>query len=595
MTTLIDLRATDELLPTSDVADASAEGSADDSEFATHRALALVAAAGLLLPADVTWSGLGSNPAFAVLGAAVTGVALLLICLVSSAHSLERLERLDWWLLAAGIGGVILAEAAVSKGMSFYGSDEAALIHGGAVAVLHGHDPYGANLSWAFQRYGLTGRVPLTYLMNGGAADTLSYPALPLLALLPIVAISNHAPAMTITASAALCVAMAVAFMLLPKRFRVIAVIACAETFALLSLAAVGLPSMLMLGALTVCVYRWGSVGKLDTNGRATLGTGGNLRAICLGLALATNQLAWFLAPFLLAGTYLAARQRLGGACARRSTARYLGVASATFLVVNAPFIAWDPHDWLVGVAAPITQHAIPWGQGLVGLTAFAGIGGGALSFYSYGSALLFVALLCIFWRRFDQLGRCLTLFPLMAMYTSGRSLDSYWLAPIGVVIVSVTCSGLASRAAPQRAAAGSRKRARHRLPAPVRHSALFVPALACFVVALTTRGPLALQVLGSKIGHGHTVSRLVIEATNSSNHTLAPHFAINNTGTIVGIWRTVSGPTQLKPGATARYVLNAPDVAAEPSTGTSYVLQAITDAPQTLSSSALVTVPTRP
>jgi uncharacterized membrane protein len=594
MTTLIDLRATDELLPTSDVADASAEGSADDSEFATHRALALVAAAGLLIPADLAWSAFSGNPAFAVLGAAVTGVALLLICLVASASSVARLERLDWWLLAAGIAGVILAVAGTSKGMSSYASDEAALIHGGAVSLLHGHDPYAANLSWAFQRYGLTGRTPLTYLMNGGAAHTLDYPALPLLAALPIVAISHDGSALTIVAAAGLCVAMAATFMVLPKQFRIVAVIVCAETTALLALAEDGLPSMLMLGALTVCFYRWASVGRRNASGNAKLGTGGNLRAICLGLALATNQLAWFLAPFLLVGTYLAARNRLGGESARRITAGYLVVAVAAFVVVNAPFFFWGPHQWLADVATPITQHAIPWGQGLVGLTTFARIGGGALSFYNYGSALLYLALLCIFWRRFEQLGRCLVLFPLVAIYTSGRPLDSYWLAPIGVVVVSVVCSGLAERAAPQRIAPATSKGSKHRLPAPVRYGSLFVPALICFVVALTTPGPLTLQVLGSRISHGHNVSRLVIVARNSSGHTLDPHFAINNTGTIAGIWHTVSGPARLRPGATARYVIDAPDVAAQPPAGTSYILQAISDTPETISSSALVSAPKR-
>jgi uncharacterized membrane protein len=568
----------------------------------------VVAAAGLLLPVQLLLAAILHSALVGLLGAALTMIAVLLVCMVATAPSHEVLERLDWWLLGIGIVILILAISASIIGATRYFTDETALIHGAAVTLLHGHDPYGANLTWALARYGITGNQNLTYLMNGGAADTLNYPALPMLLSLPNVAIDQQSAAVAFVAGAAVCVATGAMFLVLPEPLRPLAVIICIDFPILIQFGSLGLNTVMMLPALTFCVYRWASVGTAGADPRGSLGRTGVIRALCLGLAIATNQLAWFIAPFLLAGTFLSARQRLGGRPALRITASYGLLALLVFLAINVPFIAWGPGQWLTGVLAPVLQHAVPSGQGLVGLTIFARIGSGALSFYAYGSAFLYVALLCIFWLRFERVYRCMAIFPLLAIYTGARSLDSYWLGPLSILVVSIACSGMdPTLSAPQNERVGPigvrslapnplapLRLALRRVPEPLRWAAALAPAIACFAIALGTPGPLELKIAGTRSDAQGDLDRLIVMARNSSGATLTPNFAINGTDSLSTFWRVVSGPARLHPGQVSKYVLDAPTAKAEPTAGTKYILQAFTDAPETISSSARVTAPGR-
>jgi uncharacterized membrane protein len=101
----------------------------------------------------------------------------------------------------------------------------------------------------------------------------------------------------------------------------------------------------------------------------------------------------------------------------------------ATFLVINLPFIAWGPAAWFSGVLAPLSQHALPYGQGLVGLSVYLRVGGGAIDAYSYAAALLYLALLAWFIMDFGRLARCCFVLPSVALFVSGRSLSVYWTA----------------------------------------------------------------------------------------------------------------------------------------------------------------------
>jgi hypothetical protein len=84
------------------------------------------------------------------------------------------------------------------------------------------------------------------------------------------------------------------------------------------------------------------------------------LGGLALGLACATKQTAWFLAPALLATAY--AR---GG---RPALLRAATGAAAGFAALNLPFVAMDPSAWLHGVMAPLTDGLFPLGAGLIGL-----------------------------------------------------------------------------------------------------------------------------------------------------------------------------------------------------------------------------------
>lgn len=564
-----------------------------EPELQSHRALALVAAAGLFAPASTVWIGSVHSAAVAIAGAALTGAALLLICVIATARTSAHLERLDRWLLGTGIVALIALACAQAAQQPYHSTGAAALIQGGAVALSRGHDPYGTNLGWSLVAY--AGQAP-AHLLSGWLMDTLSTPSLPVLLTLPLVALGVHGAVVTVLATACLCVAAAVMFVLLPRPLRPLAVIVCIDVAVLPVLASAGASVVMMLAALSVCALRWRIVG--EAGGR--LGRGGLVRAVCLGLAVSADQIAWFVVPFLLVGTYLAARERFGGPPARQVVGRYALVAGAVFLALNAPFAVWGPHAWLTDVTAPLARELIPSGRGLVGLATLAQLGGGALDFYGYGTLLLYVALLAVFVLRFDRLARCLFLFPLAALYTSDRPLSSDWLAMIGVVVVSALCSGGPPDGLTDRGEADAVSRAAgSRSGQPGRglwKGALFLPALVCFFIALTTPGPLTLELVASHHRRGErSPTRLAVMVSNDSSRSLAPRFAIDSTGPASRFWRLVSGPTQLRPRTTARYVIAAPNQKSEPSPGATYIVQAVTSTPRTISSSAAIVFPKAP
>ena len=101
---------------------------------------------------------------------------------------------------------------------------------------------------------------------------------------------------------------------------------------------------------------------------------------IALGIACATKQTAWFVAPALLA---LAWREREG------NYARFVIGALAGFAVLNLVFIAATPGAWLQAVLGPETSPTFPLGYGPVGAV---GTGAGLTLGVGILSSLMFAA-----------------------------------------------------------------------------------------------------------------------------------------------------------------------------------------------------------
>ena len=83
----------------------------------------------------------------------------------------------------------------------------------------------------------------------------------------------------------------------------------------------------------------------------------------------------------------------------------------------------------------------------------------------------------------------------------------------------------------------------------------------------------------------GHSPAQLAVMVRNNSGQALTPRFAIDTSGPMSPFWRRVRGPTELAPGSTARYIIGSPHQGAGPHPGSTYVLQAVTMAPRTISS----------
>ena len=203
-----------------------------------------------------------------------------------------------------------------------------------------------------------------TYTLNGSISSSLAYPSLPVLIGVPFVLLTHGVQSIICANVLFLGIEMVLLFTFLPRRIRGLAPIIVLGLPMLFGYTASGVNDTLLAPFLLVVAYGWADVG-----GEGRLGRSGLLRAICFGLALSVQQLAWFILPFVLLGTWHLRRRELGSSGATKVVSCYAGVAFATFLLVNGPFIVWGPKAWVDGVLAPLTQHAIPYGQGLIDAT----------------------------------------------------------------------------------------------------------------------------------------------------------------------------------------------------------------------------------
>jgi uncharacterized membrane protein len=141
------------------------------------------------------------------------------------------------------------------------------------------------------------------------------------------------------------------------------------------------------------------------------------LSAICMGVAIATKQLAWFFMPFYL---ILVART-LGWKKASVVTL----ISSGVFLAFNAAFILHDPGLWLSSVLAPMMDKCFPMGVGPVGLVVNGYIKTQSSLVFSLMEITAMIITVVWYWRnclRYPHTGIILSVVPLFFAWRS-----SWW------------------------------------------------------------------------------------------------------------------------------------------------------------------------
>ena len=371
------------------------------------------------------------------------------------------------------------------------------------------------------------------------------------------------------------------AFVVFPPALRPLAVLIIFGISFETARAVSGAPAVIALPFLAVALWQWPRTGA---GGR--LGRRGVARAVCLGLAAATQQLAWFILPFVVVGMWRVRR----GELSRRQTAavigRYVGISVAVFAVINAPFAIAGPLDWWHGLTDVITQHAVIYGPGLAMLSGNVLPGTGALDFYDYATALLYVAFLVTFAIGIKRLGTVAVVLPMIVFLVSIRSEDTYYVvfAPLWI-IAAVTTSRADFAGAPEIQRPAWLRQPRARRAATI---ALFVPTLACLVVAVATPRPLHMQVVSTHTNRAHRLDAIVVDVHNVSGHSVDPHFALVVQANLGIYWHVASGPTTVPPGGSATYDLRSPGLASSPVLTGRVRLDALSDHPQTLSSASV-------
>jgi hypothetical protein len=535
----------------------------DTAPAALHRGITLLATAGLFIGLYPVWTAavlphpvIGTVISFGYLGI----LTLALLALV--VRTTTALRRVD-----VGVLGLAITLTACAYATTQAVTDEGALTARAAQELLAGRHVYGQPWPDVFTRF----HVLVTYTMNGGADDTYAYPPLMVLIvaglhrLLPGVAIGTVA---TATTTAALIAATVTLWLTLPPPWRSAATALCLGFGFLPALAFTGVPAFLALTLLVPVVVRWP---EIAAGGR--LRRGDIARAACLGAACAAQQQAWFVVPFLLAGLIVLRRARMG------SLLGFAAIAAGTFGLLNAYVFAQSPHAWSSGLLTPFTQHGVPNGVGLIGLSYHLRAGGGALDLYAYAGLALTVAALALFMLFLRRLGPAATVLPWFAFFVTVRSLDRYFylMAPLWLAAAATTPPRAFSHA-PELVKRGTGTRI-------AAIALLLAPALVCATVAVATPAPLRIRITGTESGRS---GLRVIDAivTNAGSRALTPHFAISVNQSMSRFWTVRAGPVTLPRGATAAYELVAQIGGYALKPGAS--LRVVTDNPMTISSAPI-------
>ncbi len=539
-----------------------------------HRVATLTATLSLFGVSFATWATVIQVPltgAIAVLGLGA-GLALVVAALVVRD---EHLGRVDLALTVLGL--ILLAGWATSNIylQPGYGTDEAAFEQYAASLLLHGHDPYHANLAPALNQF----RVPIqyaTYLLGGGMVHTLGYPALSVLVTAAFIPLTHGVQSVVIANVVALGATCLLAFLLLPRPWKGLAALLTIGLPILFGYSVAGVNAILMGLPLVVVAWRWTETGR---HGRR-LNRRDIVRGCACGLAAATQQLAWFIALFVLIGIWRLRRADRGPREARRIVVAHGALAGATFVLINLPFIVWSPGAWLSGLTSTLTQQAIPYGQGLVDAALFFHTGGGGLLFYTLAGALLYAGLLGCYTARLDKLGMACFVLPVIPLFLTTRSLAEYFMVLVAVWAISLltTRPDAFKDVRPALVGRGAR----------LRLAVLFVPALAAIVLAFTLPAPLHLAVLSVRTnGELQGVWELRLAVTNTSGHRLTPQFEVNYIGQASTFFHQIQGPAALAPRQRAIYTLDAPNRGSMPGITTPFVVVATTAHPQTVSVSS--------
>ena len=558
----------------------------DPAPSQMHRALALLATISLFIGSRTAWTGaLTFSPTvMAVLSVGYLGI-LVLATLVLIVRTRRALVLVDLLILGAAAVQVIGALVVQHKP-----TDEGTLIAQAARSMLAGGGIYGVAWPQLFAQE----HLPITWMMGGGSAETLGYPPLAVLLTAPALLLFSFPAASSIVTTLVLLVGALVLWRLLPLDWRPAATAVMLGFPFMPHYARLGFPAIIAMVWLIPVIVRWPEIGRGGRLRRSDL-----LRGVCLGAACATQQLAWFVAPFLIVGLFALRRGELPARPAFRTVASFAGVAAVTFLAINLPFIVRDAPAWASGVVLVLTQHAIPHGQGLIDVSFYLTDGSAQLVFYSYATLLLTLGLLGLtaIWVR--RVGPALTVIPWFVFYFSVRSQDGYFLlmTPLWLA-AAATAPPQAFAAAWQprlpslnRPISGLGPRGLRRLPGASGRAlvavALLVPALLCASVAIASDKPLDLNVVSTTAhgAHAEGLWQMSVDVLNKSTVPLTPHFTISNGQGVSPFWTATGGPAQLAPGQRATYHLTAADKNGYSPGPNGYLyLRALTDGPMTVS-----------
>ncbi len=472
----------------------------------------------------------------------------------------RRQHQIGWVALVA----VIVALALWSYIQVFiapdYGTDEIAFDQYAAQLAWQGINPYLHTMAPAFPLFHVSPNG-YTFQLNGQPVTTLSYPALSFEAYLPLLALGMTTQAAVWTNVAAWALGAAILYAVLPRNLAPLAVVvASADIYT--GFAVGGVTDALFVPLLIGAAVNWDRFASAR-------GPAAWRGPVCMGLAMAVKQTPWFVVPFVVAGIMLESGRRNGGRQALRDGLRYTGIAMASFLLPNLPYVIGSPGAWLRGILAPMIAHTVPAGQGLVSLSLSLTVGGGSLLAYNVAAAILFAALMACYIATYPALKTAAFLLPSIVLFFAARSFGSY--------LVMLIPAALAAAATTRRAPQGTPWR-RWKWVVVCGAAASTVAA----GIALTAPSPLTMSIQSVQTtGQLATVQQVTVNVANHTSASVRPAFTVEDGTVTTAFWRQQQGPAVLGPYRRASYVIVAPSYFAMPSIQDGFQVQAPLQAPE--------------
>jgi uncharacterized membrane protein len=494
----------------------------------------------------------------------LTGLLVIVAAwLPESSKGSARQHQIGWVALVAALAALALWSYFQIVITSDYGTDEVAFDQYAAQLAVGGINPYLHSMAPAFSLFHVSPNG-YTFQLNGAPVTSLSYPALSFEAYLPLLALGLTTQAANWTNVAAWALGAVILYAVLPRRLAPLATV-LASTDIFISYAIGGVTDALFVPLLVGAAVGWDRF-SLTRGPVAWRGP------ILLGLAMAVKQTPWLVAPFLVAGIALESRRAQGSDRAIRDGLRYAGIAAAAFLAPNLPYLIGAPRAWLRGVLTPLSAHAVPAGQGLIGLSLSLHVGGGSLLAYNVAAVAVLAAAFACYVATYPALKPAAFLIPSIVLFFAARSFGSYLVMLIPAVIA---------------AAATTR---RPPLTACWRHWKWVALTGACvsaaaIAVAVTASSPLGISIRSVRTtGQLATVEQLTLSVVNKTGHSVRPAFTIEDGTRMTAFWRRQQGPAVLGAHRRASYTIAAPSYFAMPSIGTGFQVLAFLQGPASVS-----------
>ncbi len=160
--------------------------------------------------------------------------------------------------------------------------------------------------------------------------------------------------------------------------------------------------------------------------------------AVCLGLAIASKQIAWYFIPFY----FIMVLRQYGF----KEAIYRLTIAGGVGLAVNLPFIIWNAQAWLAGVKAPIADPMFPLGIGFISLSTSHLLPYLQPNVYTALEGIAMVFSLIWYWRICKKRPEAAMLLAVLPLFFAWRSLPSYFYCVAYPIFVLMSSKKIRSR-----------------------------------------------------------------------------------------------------------------------------------------------------